>query len=147
MLDFDTYMPGDVLAKVDRMSMRHGLEVRTPYLYEPLYALSRQASLADFFGPSGQKAVLRKLLGKYIGGPHITAPKKGFGMPLSVFLNNKQRVAAELQKAQAILADTAFFKDRKDSAKAFAAWGGNNMNAAWATIVLGKWIESVGSGL
>ncbi len=68
-------------------------------------------------------------------------------MPLSVFLNNNQRVTAELQKAQAILADTAFFKDRKDSAKAFAAWGGSNMNAAWATIVLGKWIESVGSGL
>src|SRR3546814_17685271 len=43
-LDFNTYLPGAVLAKVDRMSMRHGLETRTPYLYPSVIKLAAKAS-------------------------------------------------------------------------------------------------------
>src|SRR3546814_13444417 len=44
-LDFNTYLPGAVLAKVDRMSMRHGLETRTPYLYPSVIKLAAKASM------------------------------------------------------------------------------------------------------
>src|SRR3546814_11952389 len=41
--DFNTYLPGAVLAKVDRMSMRHGLETRTPFLYPTVIKLAATA--------------------------------------------------------------------------------------------------------
>jgi asparagine synthase (glutamine-hydrolysing) len=146
-LDFETYMPGAVLAKVDRMSMRHGLEVRTPYLTAPLYDLSRKAGLPMLLGPEGQKATLRRLLARYLPMNHVTAPKKGFGMPPSVFLNNKERVIAELGKANAVLSEAAFFKERPGSAAALAKWAPHNTNSIWATIALAKWVESVGPSL
>ena len=146
-LDFETYMPGAVLAKVDRMSMRHGLEVRTPYLTAPIYALSQKAGLNVLFGPEGQKAVLRRLLAKYLPANHVTAPKRGFGMPQSVFLNNKDRVMTELRAAHAVLSETAFFKERPGSADRLATAAGSNINSIWATIVLAKWIQTIGATL
>lgn len=146
-LDFESYMPGAVLAKVDRMSMRHGLEVRTPYLTGPLYDLSRRANLPMLLGPEGQKATLRRLLARHLPMNHVTAPKKGFGMPPSVFLNNKERVVAELGKAHGVLSQTAFFKERPGCAEALAKWAPSNTNSIWATIALAKWVESVGAWL
>ena len=146
-LDFESYMPGAVLAKVDRMSMRHALEVRTPYLTASLYDLSQKASLPMLLGPEGQKATLRRLLAKHLPMNHVTAPKKGFGMPPSVFLNNKERVIAELGKAHGILSQTAFFKERPGTAEALAKWAPHNTNSIWATIALAKWVESVGAWL
>jgi len=143
-LDFESYLPGAVLAKVDRMSMRHALEVRTPYLNASLYALSRIAAPSALLGPEGQKAVLRRLVGKYLEKSHATAPKKGFGMPPSVFINNKERVAEALRQACGLLSETEFFKPRKTGAGQLPKWAGSNNNSAWATIVLAKWIESVG---
>jgi asparagine synthase (glutamine-hydrolysing) len=143
-LDFNSYMPGAVLTKVDRMSMRHGLEVRTPYLSPGLYALSRRGSLPAFVSGNTQKVVLRKLLARYLPAEHAAAPKKGFGMPKSVFLTNQERVRKELSACRDILERSAFFRARKGVGDAFIKWSGSNMNAAWATIVLARWIESIG---
>ncbi|MDX2224361.1 MAG: asparagine synthase (glutamine-hydrolyzing), partial [Rhodospirillaceae bacterium] len=143
-LDFESYLPGAVLAKVDRMSMRHGLEVRTPYLAPALFGLSGRASLSACVGGGLQKAVLRRLAARYLPEVHVRAPKKGFGMPKSVFLNNIDRVRTELQRSHGILAETGFFRARAGSADALATWAGRNINAIWATIVLAKWVESVG---
>ncbi len=143
MMDFESYLPGAVLGKVDRMSMRHALEVRTPYLNASLYGLSRIAAPSALFGPDGQKAVLRRLVGKYLPKAHVVAPKKGFGMPPSVFMNNKERVQQALHEACGLLNETAFFKARKQGAAKLATWAGSNTNSAWATIVLAKWVESI----
>ena len=144
LLDFETYMPGAVLAKVDRMSMQHGLEVRTPYLSPALMALSSTAPLPALFDGKAQKAVLRRLMAKYVPQEFAYAPKKGFGMPASVFLQNADRVRAEINSAIGALAQSSFFAARKGSIEKLAVWAGHNTNSIWATIVLGKWIESLG---
>ncbi|MFC3675120.1 asparagine synthase (glutamine-hydrolyzing) [Ferrovibrio xuzhouensis] len=146
-LDFNTYLPGAVLAKVDRMSMRHGLETRTPYLYPTVIKLAAKASQdLCMTGPVQnpvQKVAMRHLLARYLPQQHVQAPKKGFGMPLSVFFNNKPRIEAEMTAAYRRLADTRFFGARPGALDRLFAGIGGNINAVWAGIVLARWIDSV----
>ncbi len=144
MLDFRSYMPNAVLAKVDRMSMRHGLEVRTPYLSPQMYALSRRANISACVQGGVQKVVLRRLLSRYLPAEHVNAKKQGFGMPASVFLNNIERVKRELTACHAILEQSEFFRARPGAAKTLIGSSLKNINAIWSLIVLARWIESAG---
>ncbi|WP_341702349.1 asparagine synthase (glutamine-hydrolyzing) [Ferrovibrio sp.] len=142
-LDFHTYLPGAVLAKVDRMSMRHGLETRTPFLFASLLAVAAKASLGLCTDGRVQKVALRRLLSQYLPEQHVQAPKKGFGMPPSVFFNNQPRIEAELKAAYRRLADTRFFSARPGALDRLFAGATANINAIWATVVLARWVDSV----
>lgn len=142
-LDFHTYLPGAVLAKVDRMSMQHALEVRTPFLSQSMLKLAALASQELCWDGRVQKLALRHLLARYLPAQHVMAPKKGFGMPASVFFNNKPRIEAELGKAYRRLADTRFFGARPGALDRLFQAAGNGINAIWATIVLARWVDSV----
>ena len=142
-LDFHTYLPGAVLAKVDRMSMRHALEVRTPFLSPSMMALARKASVGLCWAGNVQKVALRHLLARYLPKEHVFAPKKGFGMPSSVFFNNRERINAELTIAHQRLAGTRFFQSRGDALNQMFKGVGSNINSIWATIVLAKWVATV----
>lgn len=142
-LDFRTYLPGAVLAKVDRMSMRHALEVRTPFLSPRMLNLAGRAGLGLCWNGSMQKLALRHLLARYLPAPHVQAPKKGFGMPPSVFFNNKPQLEQELGNAYRRLNATRFFGDRPGALDRLFRAAGNGINAIWATIVLAKWVDSV----
>lgn len=142
-LDFHTYLPGAVLAKVGRMSMRHGLETRTPYLYPSVMTLAGRASLGLCMDGPVQKVTLRHLLARYLPRHHAQAPKRGFGMPQSVFFNNRPRIETELRAAHRRLADTRFFTMRPGALDRLFAGVGGNINAIWAAIVLARWVDTV----
>lgn len=142
-LDFHTYLPGAVLSKVDRMSMQHALEVRTPFLSPGVLDMAAQASLGLCWNGHMQKLALRYMLAQYLPAQHVRAPKKGFGMPQSVFFNNKPRIEAELGNAYRRLAETRFFGERPGALKNLFKAAGNGINAIWATIVLAKWVNTV----
>ena len=80
------YMPGAVLPKVDRMSMQHSLEVRTPFLSRELAAFCEQLAVDDLYrdttlhGPQG-KLVLKELAQRYIPRAWLDRRKMGFGVP------------------------------------------------------------------
>lgn len=146
-LDFHTYLPGAVLAKVDRMSMQHGLETRTPFLSPALMKIAAKANLGLCTDGKVQKVALRRLLAKYLPEQHALAPKRGFGMPASVFFNNRPRIEAELKAAYSRLADTRFFGARAGALDKLFAGVPANINSIWATIVLARWIDTVDSPL
>ena len=82
-LDAKTYLPGDILTKVDRMSMATSLEVRAPFLDHPF------AEWAARLSPKlklrrGQSKYLLKKLAERLGIPKqvVYRPKQGFSMPL-----------------------------------------------------------------
>jgi asparagine synthase (glutamine-hydrolysing) len=141
--DFHTYLPGAVLAKVDRMSMQHSLEVRTPFLAPKVLKLASQASEGLCWSGNVQKVALRKLLSRHLPDEHVYTKKKGFGMPPSVFFNNQQKVEAELRTAYNYLGSTKFFSQRKRGLDLIFGSASKNINAIWAVIVLSKWIQSV----
>ena len=145
-LDFCHYMPGAVLAKVDRMSMRSSLEVRTPFFHPGLLGESRR--LPSEYAMSGdmKKLVLREITARNLPkeiakSVALDQPKRGFGMPASVFLNNQTAVQRELHAAFDSLAALRFFQERKATLQAMAAAAVRNINATWAFIVFGQWAQ------
>jgi len=81
--DVDNYLPGAVLPKVDRMSMRHSLEVRTPYLNTELARFAERLPDAVLVRPGRGKLILREVAYRYLPRQLIDRPKRGFGLPLS----------------------------------------------------------------
>ena len=81
-LDCKTYLPGDILTKVDRASMAHGLEVRVPLLDHPL--VEWLATLPPSLKLRGQegKYLFKKALEPSVPTSILYRPKMGFGVPL-----------------------------------------------------------------
>jgi asparagine synthase (glutamine-hydrolysing) len=82
-LDVATYLPGDILTKVDRMSMAHSIEARVPLLDHTLveFAAGLPAHLA--FGEGGGKYFFKRALTGTVPDAILKRPKKGFSVPLT----------------------------------------------------------------
>ena len=84
-LDFKTYLPGDILTKVDRASMAHSLEVRTPFLdYEFVEWASSLPASVKLKGGEG-KHVLKEALRPLLPEEVLFRKKMGFAVPLDVW--------------------------------------------------------------
>ena len=114
--DFATFLPNDLLVKMDIASMAHGLETRAPLLDHVLIdtashfpeAVKLGASLTR--GVKGRwqtKPLLRALAGRYLPEPVRTAPKRGFEVPLVRWLREDLRAMRDdlLLSRSGLLAD------------------------------------------
>ncbi|HEU4685240.1 MAG TPA: asparagine synthase-related protein, partial [Nitrospira sp.] len=85
-LDTATYLPGAVLAKVDRMSMRVSLEVRCPLLDRQVGQFAQSLTTADCWNPpQDTKRILKRLAARYLPEAWMTRRKMGFGLPSNVW--------------------------------------------------------------
>jgi asparagine synthase (glutamine-hydrolysing) len=84
-LDFKTYLPGDILTKVDRASMAHSLEVRVPFL--DYRFVEKVAALPSDFKLRGGEAKygLKKALEPYLPHDVLYRKKMGFAVPLDIW--------------------------------------------------------------
>jgi asparagine synthase (glutamine-hydrolysing) len=109
LLDTLTYLPGDILTKVDRATMGVGLESRAPFLDREVaeFALSLPQNLL-VRGKAG-KWILRRLLDRYIPRAFVDRPKQGFGVPIDAWLRGPLRDwAADLLQPQTLRAQGFF---------------------------------------
>jgi len=83
--DFETYLPEDVLTKVDRMSMAHSIESRVPLLDNEVieFAATLPASLKIANGR--RKHVLKEAASRFLPPEILNRRKQGFGVPLGVW--------------------------------------------------------------
>jgi asparagine synthase (glutamine-hydrolysing) len=107
--DMKTYLPGDILTKVDRASMAHSLEVRVPLLDHPLVEWA--AKLPSSLKLNGQegKYVFKKSLEPYVPHDVMYRPKMGFSVPLSESFRGALRDRVEATVNSEILEDTGYF--------------------------------------
>jgi asparagine synthase (glutamine-hydrolysing) len=75
-------LPDDMLVKVDRMSMAHGLEVRAPFLDHRLAELMNRVGFAAKLPRGRQKYLLRKAMERYLPAHFLWRRKQGFDVPL-----------------------------------------------------------------
>lgn len=90
-LDYKTYLPGDILTKVDRASMAHSLEVRTPFLdYEFVEWASKLPSSIKLRGSEG-KHILKRALEPVLPREVLYRTKQGFAVPLDMWFRGSLR--------------------------------------------------------
>jgi asparagine synthase (glutamine-hydrolysing) len=141
--DVENYMPGAVLPKMDRMSMQHSLEVRTPYLNTELARFAERLPQAAMYADGRGKRLLREIAYRYLPRELIDLPKQGFGLPMTRWGRKELLdVAGRLlesgeSRVQASLGTAAIarFMKRQGSHNGFATY------QVWALAMLESWLR------
>jgi asparagine synthase (glutamine-hydrolysing) len=82
------WLENDSNVKVDRASMAHSLEVRSPFLDYRVIEFARSLPVTHRLRLFNRKAILKKILAFYIPAKLFKAPKKGFAIPLNDWIKN-----------------------------------------------------------
>ncbi len=85
-IDTVTYLPDDILVKVDRASMAVGLEARVPLIDHRVAEFASTLPNHFLVQAGSGKSLLRKILFKYVPQNMLDRPKKGFGIPIGYWL-------------------------------------------------------------
>jgi len=111
-IDMKTYLPGDILTKVDRASMAHALEVRVPLLdhqfVEWVSGLPPTSKLRNGEG----KYIFKKALEPYLGDDVLYRKKMGFSIPLAAWLRGPLAEQMKAAVLNPVLLDTGIFNQQ-----------------------------------
>jgi asparagine synthase (glutamine-hydrolysing) len=148
-LDMVTYLPDDILTKVDRASMAVALEVRVPLLDHRIVEWIWRLPAALNARAPRAKHLLRRVLSRYVPDKLIERPKMGFGVPLAQWLRGPLREWAEGLIAENVLVADGVF--RTPSVRAlwaqFLAGEDQNHYFIWNVLMFQDWYRCWSGGI
>ena len=142
--DLVTYLPTDILTKVDRAAMAASLETRVPFLDTSVIEFSASLPLEYKIRDGVTKWVLREVLYKYVPKDLIERPKMGFGVPLGEWLRGPLRDWAESLLDAKRLRDEGFFNVSLLRQKWHEHLSGkyNWQHQLWNVLMFQAWLET-----
>jgi asparagine synthase (glutamine-hydrolysing) len=143
-VDLHTYLPGDLLVKMDIATMAHSLEVRSPFLDQRIVELAARIPRSEKVSGRHRKRILRHALRPWLPDAILDRPKQGFAVPLIEWFRGPLRgVPGEI-----LLDPTAvgrgIFEEREIEALIadHVAGRANNARRLWALIQLELWLRT-----
>ena len=150
LLDMDTYLPGDILCKVDRASMKYSLEARCPILDTDVMEYSFRIPQRFKNDKGKMKYILKDIAYDYIPREKLDRPKKGFGVPLDKWLRGSLRnelmdyINEDYLNRQGLF-DTKFTNDMIQGylgkGDAGPSTGANLSRICWSYYVFQQWYQ------
>jgi asparagine synthase (glutamine-hydrolysing) len=139
--DIQTYLPDDILTKVDRASMAHALEVRVPLLDHRLVEFAWQLPRQELIAAGRTKMPLRHILAKHVPPALYERPKSGFAIPISHWLRGPLRDWAENLLSEEALLESGLLEPKPIRAAWEAHLSGrqNLQNPIWAILMYQLW--------
>lgn len=150
LLDMDTYLPGDILCKVDRASMKYSLESRCPILDTDVMELSYKIPHAFKYTNGDKKHILKDIAYDYIPSNLLDRPKVGFGVPLDKWLRGPLKEQLLDYSSYDFLArqdifDAGYVSDMigqyVKTGDAGPATGANYSKLTWSFFVFQQWYQ------
>ena len=143
-LDSISYLPDDILVKVDRAAMGVSLETRIPFLNHQVVEFAYQLPLSMKINAGQSKWILRQVLDKYIPRVMMERPKMGFAVPIDIWLRGPLRDWAESLLNESRLREEGFFNPELIREK----WGEhlsgsrNWHHHLWSVLMFQSWLEN-----
>jgi asparagine synthase (glutamine-hydrolysing) len=146
--DTVTYLPDDILAKVDRASMGTSLEARVPLLDPRVYAFAWRLPIEMKIRGGTGKHILRRVLQQYVPAGFFERPKMGFAVPIGSWIRGPMRDWAAALLDPRRLRDEGFLAAAPIESiwKAHAAGSGNWQYHLWVALMFQAWLEERSRG-
>ena len=142
-LDLLSYLPGDILTKVDRASMAVSLETRLPFMDHRLIEFAWTLPNEYKYKNGRTKWILKEVLNKYIPKKLYDRPKQGFGIPINEWLRGSLREWAEELLNEQKLKEQGYFDAIKIREKWMQHQSGksNWQHQIWNILMFQSWLE------
>jgi len=143
-LDTRTYLPDDIMVKVDRAGMAVSLESRAPFLDHRVVELAWRIPLAMKLREGQGKWAIRRILDRYVPRELVERPKMGFGVPIDAWLRGPLKEWAASLLAPERLTREGYF----DPARVGRAWDEhqtgrqNRQYPLWNLLMFQAWLEA-----
>ncbi len=150
LLDMDTYLPGDILCKVDRASMRYSLEARCPILDKNVIEYAFSLPHEFKYRRGDKKRILKDITRDFIPSELLERPKTGFGVPLDKWIRGALRnqvmeyAQEDFLRRQGIFQPEymrRFLEDYMKKGDGGSGSGTNYSRIIWAFFMFQKWYE------
>ena len=146
--DTVSYLPWDILTKVDRASMSVGLETRAPFLDHELanfaFSINSKYKIRSQKFKKITKWPLRQILKKYIPEAFINNPKSGFSMPIGNWLRGPLRNWSNCMLDEIIIKNQSYLDEKKvkNLWKDHLNYRRDNTEILWRILMCQSWVQN-----
>jgi asparagine synthase (glutamine-hydrolysing) len=142
-LDLLSYLPGDILTKVDRASMAVSLETRLPFLDHRLIEFAWSLPNEYKYNNGQTKWILKEVLNKYIPKNLYDRPKQGFGIPINEWLKGSLKEWGEDLLSEQNIKEQGYFdvKQVREKWSQHQSGKSNWQHQLWNVLMFQSWME------